>query len=570
MSFRQDFISNCEEMKSDQFADEIADHVRVFSNKKFPFHVAIKMEGDDIVRLVFTRCHFLRGLTINGQNHNVKGGIAIVASKIEGETILHDLNFGSTDVWMQIVLPDERPRNYPLWIKDCSLELLEGINWTVHSDIRIDGCNLARVEFQKVKVGGAKANFSVSISRTTVNHDLVARHFYRCDLALEKSTTVADSTTVETFEDCRFVVKNCDLLGKVEAFDGTHIRVEIYDSRLGGWLHIRDQRHVHGIVLVNTSVVGFAAINLASQSVDGMFVNSCAFGGGLKIIGNGPDSKIALLSTIFSSNSSGQIQIEKCRLNKFLITGVNDNAVLTCKDVSVRELGFTGFINRGSITFASLNIETIDPGKSTKLSFSEALVGKVVFQACDLSAFESVLVEKSDLSQLTLVGSSWFNFDRLDSGLPEGKERYRSLRGTFQQLKSAATANGDHVQAVEFRSSEMTNLRQELAQRDGSLGDNLMMFLNWSNNYGSSWLKPLGLIIAITALFYIMLMIAFEHPLNSGFFAQLFNPVRPLDFMLPNGGEVTNGMRWLDLIHRIILAYLIYQTVTGYRKYSKK
>jgi len=114
------------------------------------------------------------------------------------------------------------------------------------------------------------------------------------------------------------------------------------------------------------------------------------------------------------------------------------------------------------------------------------------------------------------------------------------------------------------------------------------MTVNQINSYGMNWLKPLGLILIITFIAYLISLPMFSnkmtYALDSDFvscriywdefvnrlstFAQMLNPARK--FSATYGDNVTTLLYFLDLFHRVVIGILIFQLIKAFRRLASK
>src|SRR5690606_16311677 len=95
---------------------------------------------------------------------------------------------------------------------------------------------------------------------------------------------------------------------------------------------------------------------------------------------------------------------------------------------------------------------------------------------------------------------------------------------------------------------------------------------NFSNNFGKDYLFPVALIFIFNGwLFNLYLIIEPLIICQWGLYFSFFNPVRNLDFIEGLHGleEHKNWVITADFASRIIISYLIFQTIAAFRKFSK-
>lgn len=166
---------------------------------------------------------------------------------------------------------------------------------------------------------------------------------------------------------------------------------------------------------------------------------------------------------------------------------------------------------------------------------------------------------------------------------------YKNQREVYRQLKQSTDKQGDRIQSLDFQAEEMKVYKESLKiDKKSSQNDRWILWISQSNNFGLSWWKPTCILLLCTLFFYISMVFSgklFYMPFNpnwSGFgnmlyeifwnngsvFFQLFNPTRDISKVLKT--ENINGItHFLDISHRLIFGFFVFQIASGFRKYVK-
>lgn len=292
---------------------------------------------------------------------------------------------------------------------------------------------------------------------------------------------------------------------------------------------------------------------------------------------------------------NGTLKIENWKVGKLDIHGINQNIKLILSQLFLKRISMIGFTNYGDITFERCladneNFKTeLDPKSSIMLAHAD--LGRTKFIEFDFNSFDFVRVSNSSFNEIYTSNVIWFDENKLlieDSEQNKFKIAKRT-REVYRQLKQSLKSSGNQIDSLEFQAREMKAYASELKQGDKySIWDRAIMVVNKSNDFGLNWIKPLVILVSITVLFYTVMLPLFSPKLkytlannwqevsntfsewyeNFEVFWQLFNPARKFSTVY---GKVESGwLQFLDLLHRVILGILIYQTIKGFRKLANK
>jgi hypothetical protein len=208
-------------------------------------------------------------------------------------------------------------------------------------------------------------------------------------------------------------------------------------------------------------------------------------------------------------------------------------------------------------------------------------------------SFKEIKIENTYLSEIVPTNVEWFEDHQLaEIELKQKRELYR-------QLKLATEKQSDRVSALHFQAEEMTVHKKIISIQKNSfweskngdfwkkLNDNFSLWTGKTNDFGQNWIKPFGLSVISTLVFYVFVIIAYsknlqfwdialcQHEWNHFFselykhskiLAQMFNPTFSSKAIL----EDTSAWAYVLLeIHRIFLGFFIFQTINAFRKFFK-
>lgn len=375
------------------------------------------------------------------------------------------------------------------------------------------------------------------------------------------------------------------------------------------------------------SVKNFDATNKLDSTINHYFIVNCNFDAGFKAIENSPRFYPKLTLT-FSSSLKGIMLFEKIKFSNVNVSGHNNNLALTFDDCLFSEFNLNNVtINQVlRLSKCKANSEINTP---SRFIIQNSNIGKMNLLDVNFQTFKNISLVDSFISDIQFASVKWFYKQQLENSNEENRE-------TFRQLKLAAEKSSDNIAAIEFKGNELYFYHKYLDENTPkhfriSVPQNILLWILFiipilllnmifwiicflfskqkakynisnkiilwlarvSNNYGSSWTRPLGLIFCINIFFFILMGISLSneiiwtfdisninHTFNEAFkypslFFQLLNPAHDINRVLTSLGidATKEAISWIvyafDLIHRIIYAFLIYQLVVAFRKYVK-
>jgi len=232
-----------------------------------------------------------------------------------------------------------------------------------------------------------------------------------------------------------------------------------------------------------------------------------------------------------------------------------------------------------SISELYRKLKTRELDGTTKITYQEITE--------DVIIDENNFIHDSNLVDISASSIKWFEYKQVNQHA-KTIEDHKQKRELFRQLKFAMEKQGDKIQSLVFKQYELIAYRQELHSSIGRYDEKFIMLLNRSNSYGQNWWKPVLWAIGFTSLFYYLITI-FQSPeisgmdfsgagvshlwyilwKNFGVFFQMLNPVHIIDKISEGAQYISKMTYFLDYLYRIILSYLIFQTISAFRKYVK-
>lgn len=301
----------------------------------------------------------------------------------------------------------------------------------------------------------------------------------------------------------------------------------------------------------------------------------------------GGGSTISKLSIPFTTKFKGVFKFENCNVLETKISGVNEHAKLIFKRILFKLLSISDFTNLSDLTFSNSVAK-----EDSDLIIEDSDLGLTKFSDFSFKSFTRIRIENAFLNRIVCSNIDWFEENQLIENTERTSRGFalRNKRELFRQLKQSLSNNGNALDSLDFQAKELQLYRKEKKEIGKySFGDRIIMLVNMSNDYGLNWLKPLGLILLITLIFYPFLCIlnserfnfelscdlndmnaTFKYLLeNNKLFVELLNPTRSINSVYGEG-RMHSAIYWVDSIHRIILGIFIFQMIKAFRKFVMK
>lgn len=154
-----------------------------------------------------------------------------------------------------------------------------------------------------------------------------------------------------------------------------------------------------------------------------------------------------------------------------------------------------------------------------------------------------------------------------------------TTRETFRIVKNSFDKIGNHIDANHFFALEMRKYKEELSKEDGKKAEKLVFWFNEAiSEFGQNYVRPIGIFIALSLLFYILTigyerewLYVFNEPVNqtirsiTGFFNGLAKSLLPFDSKL-----LKKGMEFISLLFYITFSILMWQIIVAVKRHTKR
>ncbi|MBN8684408.1 MAG: hypothetical protein J0L99_17295 [Chitinophagales bacterium] len=332
-------------------------------------------------------------------------------------------------------------------------------------------------------------------------------------------------------------------------------------------------------------------------------------------------SKLEFANLDLITGESFELKLNECSIYDLKITNVilTQAGTIKINNCAINSICFDKISNNGIIFISTIKSET------PEMVFETDNNGHIIYNTKDRSTFElpfgfitptqqkisTISMLNSDLGNFQCIGVNLSNFKRFEflnskilqayiaeTQLPsfdafttiEGaseNEIHAQRRLAFGQFKKVFENQGDTVTSLSFLAQEMEAYRRQLIKSSWKkhFGELLMLSMNkWSTNYGTDWLKGLKTtLIAVLGFFSMFCYLAgyrfgdfspegIKRFWDVASYAPYYlNPLRDKDSVSIIEDEKTLSAiaRVWDFLSRIVIAYLVYQTIQAFRKLGK-
>lgn len=317
--------------------------------------------------------------------------------------------------------------------------------------------------------------------------------------------------------------------------------------------------------------------NVNNESVRDVTIKACAFQNGASFVGvQHPDNYSFLneLNITASRHLKGHLKFKDLYVNNVYLRGTNYDSHIVFENIRILKFNFDYFTNYDNLQIN--NLSAIQQPDSILKIYASSL-GKTSFSNCLLSSFSNVSIIDSLLTDISAINVDWPSFNLINHGKDSNID-YKQNRELYRQLKMAMENQGDRIQALSFKQYEMFFYRKELKGQNKRIGDKMILFASWSNDYGQNWIKPIIILLVFTLIVSISLLLIFNCQVHDiGYtlciykknYFILLDPTHSLQTMFGENNYISGWIYAIDILYKIIYAYLVFQTVSAFRKYIK-
>lgn len=517
-------------------------------------------------------CQITRLLIVNisasGQRHinQVESG----SIYLENTTITEQLRIQNCELFSEIVI-----------LNDCKIDICAII---LNRYPNIGGIAIQKSSFTDLFISGLKSKEGVTIRDSKIEGKFTSSHnlVNGCQLVNSNINELNISNNIIR-SYIRFVGGiyngNCRIFDIVSTQDGTTLFFQDVQFKKTVWVRLNKSTE--------------ASITLSNITIESTIFNEIVFENRIVIL-------LKRLTIKASKSLAGDIIFKNIQVDVAEISGSNYNSTITFERAAFKSLNFENFSNYANIKLInSLSIQI----PQSSLSIINSYMGTFQFSNVNFNNFEEIIIFNSDITQISTASVTWFEIKKLEIN----PQNYRikaevidikvySLKCKHEicrQLKIVTEKNGDRVNSLIFKSYEMEFYRKELRlTKKWYTQERILLFANLSNDHGLNWIKPVLLAIGITIFLYIILIIQNSRIFKLHFSAELadivstlnlfweekrlililLNPVNSLKNDILHESVFNNLPDWIHLIYfiqKIILSFLIFQTISAFRRYSK-
>ncbi|WP_153848798.1 hypothetical protein [Sphingobacterium paramultivorum] len=418
---------------------------------------------------------------------------------------------------------------------------------------------------------------------------------FQRDIEVELRNNVLKTFFIKEIKHLSFIISNNNVLDKVTLDDINNVQFNgLYESPIGklklngcgisqftNYLERGDEDHFEdnriGEIHLNRCTA-LKKINLQIPRPLKLYVEECKFDQPFLISSIYKDIHITPTYVSIGDKNSGDILIEHFNIN-LSFWGTNFSNI-TIKRSGINALEFETFVNHGKINF--IDSKTALPNfvkansNTNYLTAKDSILDNINFHFFDLNTFRHI-----QFINTNILGMKLFHYPIKLANYSEnlnllpclGDELDFNINAKFayNQFRLLAERNGDTDKSVEYRALELNYLRRTKSNE----ADRILLLLNEiSNWHGRYWL--LG--VFFTLITGMMSFVGYQASLHIFAFCDLnwpadyiryiaTYPKLQLDGYAENANFLTDIARLFGII---FMGYGIFQTISAFRKYSKK
>ncbi len=478
----------------------------------------------------------------------------------------------------------------------------------VDSEVNILDINNSKA-IQKIEISGSKINSINIISTSILNFDIIGQSKIdslnlRNEVEINILYLNAVINSYINFEGSLVKKLNIDQLSKIRDF------------------YIRDGSKIQNLISHTGSFIGIIEINGQVENVE---LNSKI---AILKLHNLPCPNIFSIHSseieelYISKNSNGYLNlyIKDSEIAKLEVsnTVLRQDDLINISTTSIYLFTLNKILNNGR--FILSEIIKLDKWKSYSFENFSKNEKEFIFLDQDSTTNKfntknsTFSIYDSDMGNISFINFNFNNFNRVNmrnskiqggflSGLQlptnvinlDHENDFDQIRLFYSQIKSIFQNQGDTPRAIYAQALELESFRLQLENQKKSklsnvdswnnFKDRFVLFLNkYTSNYNTNWLRALMVTICFLAFsFGLYCFILGYRPGYDGkkflelcsYSLQYLNPFRDEDsgdfFKLigTDGFKINSCARFWDYISRLIIAFLVYQTINSFRRLGK-
>lgn len=386
-----------------------------------------------------------------------------------------------------------------------------------------------------------------------------------------------------TFVNCKFrnVIGFKKLnISRLEFLECEGELLFISNCKIGGYLYLRYNKiedvNIIKLISQEISIIG----NVGGKiSIDYLVANkfNVKNNSNQLIVNNIKDLRCEIKILTIESNIKydGANSFLNCDLGIVFLKGIS-NSILEFNYCKVNTIDINHFVNISALRFIGIEFEN-----ESFLNIKSSDLGKTVLFNVDFNKLNKFNLSAFNISEIVVANVNWCEKTKRigsDKNMADSE-----LRDLFKQIKSVATRQNNKIEELKFHGLEMVYYKKELNKQNGKFNDKLILGFNeFTNNHGSSWTRPLVLIILIIIPTYFLIKCKIGYQeinvkyfwINFAEILECINPIRKFSECYGQNGFSLNTKgaqiaRVLDFFLRISIGLLLFQLVRAFRKYVK-
>jgi hypothetical protein len=299
-------------------------------------------------------------------------------------------------------------------------------------------------------------------------------------------------------------------------------------------------------------------------------------------------SKINEITLILNDNASGNFIFNDFSNQLMLISGKSSTTNIVLENLNLNYINVSDFYS--FITFSGIRA---DNKLHSVVNINNSNLSNSNFSSVDFASFNKIEIENTSLIDAIFTNITWFEHVQLNKCLTKEAGYYSKTREVYRQLKYALEKQGDRIQSLNFKHLEMKVYKEDLFskykwhQRIFNQ-DRFILWVGQTNNFGQSWLKPVGIFILFLLPLYFGIMVGVSSELEYSIcpswtnlqttlselwkyaysIPELINPVHSLKKVFPDH-DISGPAYWLDFLLKLVSSFFIFQTIAAFRKFMK-
>jgi hypothetical protein len=238
---------------------------------------------------------------------------------------------------------------------------------------------------------------------------------------------------------------------------------------------------------------------------------------------------------------------------------VDEGKWITFREAAIGILSIENFTNKGEVRFLGF-ASLVNDCLNRTLNIVNSDLGNTVFIGSNLLGFQRIDIQNSILTKIQSTGTSW----------PDtiNQNDFIRKREVYRQLKYAMISQQDRINKLQFYNLETEAHYKHLNWRKNFWDKLSLSISKYTNRYGDSYSRPIFLYFLSGIILYALLLLA-SSKLDERYIGNYFDFLDPTH--KPNFIEDLNAVsKAIDFFSRIWFAFLIFQTVSAFRKFYKK